>query len=363
MLTKVEIATLCAEGAKAPSGGNEQPWRVAIDGDRMVIRPDAERSGHSFLDVEGYAANFAVGCFAENVAIAAHSLGLEWTEQTAGGTVEFTFAGRRPPLLQEREWWPAHELMASIARRVTNRQPWAGATVPDAALAPLLGTVDPEFRVTAVSAPEAKAVIGRAVGAADVVRMRNAAMFADMVREMCWSDGETARRRDGLDLRTLELPGATVTLLSLLRKAPGLRALLPSNKLAETARLLVARCSHICCLSTRQPLTPDSMTAAGRSLQRLWLEATRAGLSLHPWTVSTLLLMRLEVFQGKDFTDGEARHIGAAGRDLRQGFGLAPEDHPVFVFRLFTSPPPAARSLRRPWQSFTTIQESADEDR
>jgi hypothetical protein len=33
----------------------------------------------------------------------------------------------------------------------------------------------------------------------------------------------------------------------------------------------------------------------------------------------------------------------------------------VFVFRLFKSPPPSARSLRRPWQSFTTMQESSDE--
>jgi hypothetical protein len=352
VLTEDEIATLCTAGAMAPSGGNEQPWRVTVNGNRMLIRSDDQRGDNSFLDVDGYAANFAIGCFAENVAITAQSLGLEYTEDGSDGTVEFTFTGRRTA-------WP-HELSESIAERVTNRQPGDGTELTDAELQPLLATVDPAYQVTAVSTPDAKALVGRALGNADVVRMRNTTMFADMVREMCWSDRETADRRDGLDLRTLELPGATVKLLSLMRRVPWLRNLLPTSKLAETAQLLVTNSSHICCLSTQEPLTRDSMMVAGRSLQRLWLEATRAGLSVHPWTVSTLLLARLETFRGKGFTGREPQEVFTFGTNLRLGFGLLPQDHPVFVFRLFKSTPPAARSLRLPWQSFTTIQESAD---
>jgi hypothetical protein len=355
MLTEDEITALCTAGAMAPSGGNEQPWRVSVDGSRLLIGPDDQHSDNSFLDVDGYAAGLAIGCFAENVAITARTLGLEYAEESRDGTTRFTFTGRQAA--------SPHRLAESITRRVTNRRPWDGTALTDADLEPLMAAVDTALDLTAVSDPHAKAVIGRALGTADVLRMRNTTMFTDMTREMCWTDRETAARRDGLDLRTLELPGATVKLLSLLRRVPRLRLLLPARKLAETARLLVQNTSHICCLSTRDPLTRETMTAAGRSLQRLWLEATHAGLSVHPWTVGTLLLTRQEEFHGRGFTADESQQVRLLGQDLRRGFGLLPQDRPVFVFRLFKSPPPSARSLRRPWQSFTTMQESSDEAR
>jgi hypothetical protein len=185
--------------------------------------------------------------------------------------------------------------------------------------------------------------------------MRNAAMFADMVGEICWSQAETERRREGLDVRTLELPGSTARLLALLRRYPRLRTLLPAARLGDTARSLVAHCSHICCLATSTPLSPDAMVLAGMAMERLWLTATRDGLSVHPWTVSTFLLARLALFDGDGFTEAERATVAEVGAGLRDGFGLRPDEHPVFVFRLFQAPPPAVRSLRQPWQSFTTV--------
>jgi hypothetical protein len=356
VLTEDEIAILSTAGATAPSGGNEQPWQVIVEGERLLIRPDPDRSNNSFLDVEGYAAYFAIGAFAENVALTAPGLGLEYSEKIYAGTVTFTFTGRRDPVPQR--------LAESIPRRLTNRQPGDGTALTPAELDPLPAAVGPGFLVTPVSDSKQKTTIGKALGAADVLRMRNPTMFDDMVREMCWTERETEHRRDGLDLRTLELPGATIKLLSVLRRIRGLRRILPAAKLAETAELLVKNSSHICCLSTREPLTPDTMVLAGRSLQRLWLAATQAGVALHPWTVAPLLLIRLETFHGKGFTDHEQRAVASFGASLREGFELLPADRPVFVFRLSKPAAPAtARSLRRPWPSFTTIQESADDQR
>ena len=91
-------------------------------------------------------------------------------------------------------------------------------------------------------------------------------------------------------------------------------------------------------------------------MQRLWLEATRHGIAVHPWTVSTFLLLRVEVFAGEGFGPTENDEVARMGSMLRTAFGLHPEQTPVFVFRLSTAPPPTARSLRLPWQSFTTIE-------
>ncbi len=345
MLTAEEIAALCTAGAMAPSGGNAQPWRVQVGGDRLRVRGEADGS---FLDVGGYAARFAVGCYADNVAIAAQSLGLEYELSTSDDAVRFTFTGRVAPAL--------HELHDSIADRVTNRGRSDGATLAGQMLASIVDTV------STVSTSDDKQTVAQALGAADVLRMRHPVMFADMVREICWSDREAVQRREGLDIRTLELPGATAKLLSLLRRLPALRQLLPAGKLADTARQVVANSSHMCCLSVPAPLTGEAMVSAGMAMQRLWLTATRHGIWVHPWTVSTLLLARLEVFGGTGLTGKERDEVARIGRDLRAGFGLGPHDHPVFVFRLFTGPPPAARSLRLPWQSFTKAFTKGDEN-
>jgi nitroreductase len=358
VLTPDEIAQLCTAGAAAPSGGNTQPWRVTVTGGHLVIEVDRQRGDDSFLDVDGYAARFAIGCFAANVAIAARSLGLRYQRVVRDATVEFTFDGRTSA--------SAHELYPYVPKRVTNRRASDGTRLaePDVRrLVEVVTAVDPAFTVTAVSAPDRRDVVARALARADAVRMRNRAMFADMVREICWSGGEARTRRDGLDLPTLELPASTVTLLRVLRRLPRLRTVLPAARLGDTARALVRNCSHICCLSAAAPLTGEVMVAAGTAMQRLWLEATRHDVAVHPWTVSTLLLARLEACAGVGFTAGERAEVARIGHDLRDGFDLSTRDSPVFVFRLSKAQPPTGRSLRLPWQSFTTIAGVSHEPR
>jgi hypothetical protein len=348
VLTPEETATLCTAGAMAPSGGNAQPWRVTVTGARLAVAVDPARG--SFLDVGGYASLFALGCFAANAGIAAHSLGLTYDLAVRDRAVEFTFTGRVDA--------SPHDLYGYLPRRVTNRRLFDGTVLPDADIRSLAGAAveaSPGCAVATVSTVDGKRAVARALGVADALRMRHPVMFADMVREMCWSERETLARHDGLDLNTLELPGSTAALLSLLRRFPGLRLLLPAARLGDTARSLVLGCSHVCCLSVPAPLTPEAMVAAGTALQRLWLAATRDGLSLHPWTVSTLQLIRLESFAGEGFTAPEREAVAGLGAELRAAFGLSRDRMPVFVFRLSKAPPPTARSLRRPWQSFTTI--------
>ncbi|BCB75632.1 hypothetical protein GCM10022251_27590 [Phytohabitans flavus] len=350
-LTREEVAALCAAGASAPSGGNAQPWRVTVAADRIDVDIDPSRG--SFLDVGGYAAHFAVGCFTENVVIAARARGLEHTVAVREGAATVTFTGRRDP--------EPEPLAAVLAERVTNRRLHQGPPLAEDEVRRLTATAestDPCLAVTAVADPDGKRAVAAALGLADAVRMRHRAMFDDMVQEIRWTEREARAQRDGLDLRSLDLPAATRALLPVLRRLPWVRLLLPSARLGDTARTLVLGCSHVCCLSTTAEPTPDAMVAAGRAVQRLWLEATRAGVAVHPWTVSTLELLRLEVFAGAGFTAAERAAVARMGGELRAAFGLPAQARPIFVFRLSTAPPPAVRALRQPWETFTTIQEA-----
>lgn len=357
VLTAEETASLCAAGALAPSGGNVQPWRVTVTGNVLRVGLDPQRSDSSFLDVGGYASLIAIGCFAENVGIAARSLGLAHGVSVRGGTVEFMFS--------HREQAATHELYEYLARRVTARRMVPGGRPGQAEaerLAAVVPEVDARLGLTVVSDPVRRESLGRVLGDADVIRMRNRAMFSDMVREICWTEREALARRDGLDLRSLELPPGTEKLLIMLRRLPWLRLLAPPGRVAATARSLVADCACVCCLSASSELDRDTMVAAGMALQRLWLSATRAGLSVHPWTVSTLELIRLECFAGSGFTARERRAVAGIAERLRDTLGLLPTDTPVMVMRMSEAAPPRARSLRLPWQSFTTLAATAGEE-
>jgi len=350
-LSADETATLCAAGAMAPSGGNDQPWRVTVAGNTMRIGLDPRRSGKSFLDVGGYASLFAIGCFAENVGIAARSLGLGYERTADGTTVEFMFASRQAAT--------ADPLYEALPRRTTNRRLADGSQPGDEEVARLVSVVreaDAACTVTALADPDRKHAVARALGAADVVRLRNRAMFSDMTREIRWTERETAATRDGIDLRTLELPGSTRVLMGLLRRQPWLRSLVPAGPLSATARSLVAGCARICCLSVSPELDASAMVRAGMALQRLWLTATAGGLAVHPWTVSTLEVIRLERFAGAGLSARERDAVARVAGGLRTAFGIPPGDTPVFVFRLSKAGPPSARSLRRPWESFTTVE-------
>jgi hypothetical protein len=114
-------------------------------------------------------------------------------------------------------------------------------------------------------------------------------------------------------------------------------------------------------LSTSSELERETMVAAGRALQRLWLSATRDGLAVHPWTVSPLELIRLERFGGAGFTARERRAVARIAERLRDSFGLPRAETPVFVMRLSEAVPPSVRSLRLPWQSFTTVAAGSEE--
>jgi hypothetical protein len=368
VLTAEETASLCTAGAMAPSGGNVQPWRVTVTGNVLRIDLDPRRGTSSFLDVGGYASLIAIGCFAENVGIAARSRGLgqEWALRVAtrgvhevsvrDATVEFTFSGREPAA--------AHELYEYLPRRVTARRMVDGGRpgkTETERLAAVVPEVDARLRLATLSDPVPRKSLGRVLGAADVIRMRNRAMFSDTVREICWTEREALARRDGIDLRTLELPRGTEKSLLMLRRRPWLRALVPEGTLTATARSLAADCSCVCCLSTSSELDRETAIAAGMALQRLWLSATRDGLSVHPWTVSALELIRLERFAGAGFTARERRAVARLAERLRDAFGLAPTDTPVLVLRLSEAVPPRVRALRLPWQSFTTLAAAAKE--
>lgn len=356
VLNRSDIKQLCIAGSKAPSGGNAQPWKVVVRGNILDIVPHPTRS-ISFLDVGKYATFFALGAFLENLLIQAESMGLQFTTQIkykkdASLFVRLVFTGKNNKQF-------AHTLLHSISKRVTNRQLYDGTIIDQKYIHDLeksVKSVDIHNTVTCVSSYEKKKEIADTLGVADGIRMTNDKLYSQMMDEFRWSDEETNSKKDGLDLKTLEMPNNLLKMMRLMRRFPKVKSIIPRKAFEQMARPLILNCSHMCCLSCSYGYSPKAMFLGGQTMERLWLTATKLGFSIQPWSILPFFLIRVDLFKGEGFTKKEIETIKYLGKMIRKNFGLSLKDTPLFIFRLSKAKPPSARSLRVPWTQFTEIR-------
>lgn len=354
-LTHQEIDTLLTAAGRAPSGGNIQPWLVEINSNQINIKLNPKKLG-MILDVNNYGSLFALGAFTQNLEVAAHQLGLKYKKNilnpTSAGNYQVFFA------FEERHQPKPHPLYQAVLSRDTNRHLGNGKLIPHKMIQQLQNLVtqtNSNLKLDTISDNQSKSDAAKALGKADLVRTKNLPLLKQMLTEFRWTKNETETTLDGLDIRTMELPGNVGKMLQLLSKFASFAKNIPDTALEKQAWPLLKASSHLCILSLKSKPNPQAFFDAGYTMQRLWLEATNLSLAIHPWTVLTFFVIRARYFKGSAFSKSEETTLLAADKDIRHVFDLDSSFTPVFIFRLSYADPPSARSLRYPWQQYTTI--------
>lgn len=93
-------------------------------------------------------------------------------------------------------------------------------------------------------------------------------------------------------------------------------------------------------LATSLPLEQGTI-AVGRALQRIWLEAERAGWALQPLPGAALLSL-----------DGYTGVRARTREDLQRGWRSLTGQSPLMVFRMGRAKPPAIRAGRQDWTTY-----------
>lgn len=357
-LTYSEITALSEAGNWAPSGGNAQPWVVAFTPTQMLISVDEKRST-SFLDAGRYATFLGIGCFVENVSQMADELGLVYI------IVRHSFENFKKPLVeitfQERGKKKPHNLAAVIPSRCTNRQLSDGQILSSSQLQPLYELVAKEekYKLQLVSRYQQKEKIALQLGKADGLRYLHPGLFAEMIGEFRFSQEEVMRTQDGLDIKTLEMPKNAPKMMELLATNPKLRLEIPQRAFEKFAKPLLMESSHLGCLAFSGKFTPQEMVKAGQVLERIWLQATASELAFQPWSIVPFLSIRVTHLDGEGFNSSQIQVVTQLNQNLKHLFGYKPSDSLAFIFRLSKAKAPTARSIRRPWQDYTTISFNA----
>lgn len=335
-------------GIAAPSADNSQPWCFAWHGDDLDLRIDASRSGH-VSDARYVLSDLAAGACLENMMIHAGSLGYAADLQP--------FPQPDDELWVARIRWrydpgmpPVEPLAGAIAQRHTDRRfPWSGPIAADAQArlnAQAQRIPGPRFWWPQTSR-ERKAALG-VIRQAETLRFRSPTLHAELFSSIRFAAGWRAACEEGLAPATLAVEPPLRPVFQALRH-PAMMSLF--NRLGAASVLgwrsawLPIRLSPGLCLLVIPSTARSDVLAGGRTLQRVWLQATLDGLSVQPYAAAGVLSLGFVPVEPA-FRQPLSR-LGSALHELcAPGYGL------VFLRLGHARSAPRDRSGRRALESF-----------
>jgi molybdopterin/thiamine biosynthesis adenylyltransferase len=322
------IRFIVACATTAPSGGNMQPWRFEAGADRIRARIDPSRS--SLLDFRGRAALLAIGAALEAAEIGARAVGFEPAATLHDDGWELALAPGEVRDDADVLW-----------RRGCNRRSDGSEPVE---LHDLVAHAAP---LHAAAYEGDLRTLGIALGTLDRVRFLSARLRKDMVGELRFP-GEDAR--DGIDVASLELDASDLAAMDVLRTGAGMALLAKLDRgwgLGNLARDAFAASGGALILRAHDT-APQALIDGGRGLMRLWLEATRRDLAIHPWGSPFLFQRLLEEPDSLEPWERDALTRAAGAFSLDAGRPI------LLVLRVSRAGPPSTRSRRRPLDDVLT---------
>jgi len=341
------LLAMAYAAAQAPSCSNGQPWRFQVSEERVAIELDRSR-GCGVMDVRARASYVGVGAALFNARVAAAAnrrLGhMRLFPDGPGGRVvaALELGTSTDPALAE--------LHTPMLRRCSNRRHGVPGPLHLDLVASLTRAAAAEGATLHLATDRARvADCADILAEAERIRFLSPALLEDTLREMRWPGQDV---RTGIDVTTLELSGAELAMLELLRR-PDVMALLErwneGGALGDYLRRAVLSSSAIAVV-TVDSATCGAYVAGGMALERVWIEAQHAGLAVHGLAPAFCYAV-----QHTDYESLAGLRWGQALRELsarfRHLFGMGSRTTFVLVLRLSHAAAPTSRSARLPLET------------
>ncbi len=336
----------------APTPDNNQPWQFAWQENRLLVFLDPGRAlpsdVHSMFDLMG------IGAAVENAGIAAR-----WHGHRGEVTCELPSAAEAssagPRLAASVRFEPGAErdpLRDALETRCTNRKLYSSKPLEEEVLAELARSVAGFGSVQLEWIADRKGIraFAKVVAASDRFRFGYEPFHKEIFRQLRFSAREAEQTRDGLDVRTLELPPSAALMLRVLRpwnRMRWLQRLGLGGLLTIPSRLSVWKSGAVGVLSVAEAEAAQYLEG-GRALERIWLAAQRNGIALQPLGSLAIFLAQLLQLDGRNLTPS---HQALAARLAQRLTELVPSMEGrtlLMLFRLGRAADPRVRSLRRP---------------
>jgi molybdopterin/thiamine biosynthesis adenylyltransferase len=327
----------------APSCGNTQPWHFELSGKELAIGLDRSR-GCGTMDVRSRASYVGLGAALFNARVAAAAAGRL-------GPVELFPEGPSSDVVATLEFGGSSdaslaELSEAVLERCSNRRQGTPAALDLAVVNRLSRAAAAEHaRLHLITGPERLLECAEIFAAAERVRFLSPKLREETIRELRWP-GEDVRT--GIDVATLELSGPESGSLQLLRRGDVMELLDRWDAgagLGDYLKRGLASSSAIAVV-TVESASPASYLTGGMALERVWVEAQRAGLAVQALAPAFLYAVQegdFDTLGGSRWAD-ELRGLSTRFRHL---LDLGVHTAPVLSLRISHAPSPLDTILRR----------------
>jgi hypothetical protein len=301
-----------------------------------------------FFDVNQVATQMSCGALIENVVTLANALGLAThisyfnePADTLKGTSDLQVTSKFAQLTftPTGNQTDADGASQTLFNRRSNRNLFQfNKKIPDALIAELAGLVqsDEHHRFHTYHTPKDRKAIMQAMIATDTIRFTNEHVHNDFHKALRF--GSSAEQtRDGLAAATLGIESFMFPILKLLKPWTVTQLL---NRIGlyhimtfRATWLPMKSASHIVAIVHQGPA---NYVESGRIMQRFWLRANKAGLSLQLSSSLPLFLARYHLAQGEGFTQTQLKSLPALEDDfanITSGFNKE-TDQLIMLFRL-----------------------------
>ena len=348
------------DSIKAPSAGNNQPWKWFFTKNCLYLFHDKNKSV-SWSDPFDHLAHIGLGTCLENLILSAYESGYDSNvnyfpvknNSIAIASISFS-------ILENTVKDKIHkELYNTIHIRCTNRKKGSKQPIEKDVLRQIQLAVDKGVEIAFVNNEKQINELGEIVSTVEKLRFLHPSGHHEFFKkEIRWNEEEAIRTRNGIDIATLELSfkdqiglqvAANPEVIANIRKWKG------GGGLQKITRDAVKTSSAIGLIHMANN-NLNNYIQAGRSVQRAWLMANHYGISFHPISSPLFFFERLEKENDLPESMKEALKI----QELFFGEIFSKDIHRtnIFLFRLSKSDPASVISLRKDIHDFIVLPEN-----
>ncbi|MBB2145269.1 Rv1355c family protein [Pedobacter sp. LMG 31464] len=341
---------LIEAAAKAPSGGNNQPWRWHYKNGLLHLFLE-KSAAQAYLDPQYISSYISLGAAIENLLLTAANLKLSvnWqlTPQLAPTHIAwFSFAENHSTSEQEKQ------LATQIELRHTNRKIAPRQEIEATELNQLsnLVTQIPDAKLTWLTNPEQIKGLGAIATHTDLLRMFIPAAHEDFItREMRWNIDEVTATEDGIGIHTLDLSNNDQIGIRLLKDKKMIAFLQQINGGSGFKRLSMQQfmASSAIGLITMPKGAINSFIEGGMAAEKLWLGATALNLQIHPVNVPLIFFYKNSIEDSLPIPLESKAQLTQAEQGFKQLFSVKDSEQAIFMFRIFKATPSPERTIRK----------------
>lgn len=343
---------LATAAMRAPSGGNTQPWQIALTEDSITVGIDPDHT--STMDLKFRGSAVALGAALLNIKIAAaehHVLGpvtiTDGNSVPLQATMRITEDGNDPALAR---------LYQAMLTRESNRHHGTPKPLDDATITALTDAAEQHgARLHLFTQRDDITQAATILAAADRIRFLTPHLHQEMISELRWPgdpDPDT-----GIDVRSLEFDPGEMAVLDVLRR-PDVMAHLAEwdagSALGDDMRDRVLASSALAVV-TVPGNDLRAYATGGSAVEALWIAAQQQGFGVQP--VSPVFLYAHTEAELEELSAPFAAELGQLQGEFNALTDLQPGDSIALILRLAVAPPaslPSRRSISRIRPAATT---------